>query len=174
MTTLTELETVQVHVPPALALLRDGTAGLDPDDVSGAMGAAFAELQAIVTKEHLTTAGPPRGIYTAFAPTGTAFTVALPLTRLDHTAATPPGTRVATIAGGSFTRFVHHGPYHDLPSTYERIEEWLRERGAMTTRADWRRLAPVWEEYVVDQSAMPESELVTYIYVPNDGMARGQ
>jgi effector-binding domain-containing protein len=166
MTTLFALDSAEVEVAPVPAVQLDGTCAADADAVSAAMGSSFAALQGFLDAHHLSRSAPPRGIYTAFGPAGTAFTVAIPI------AASPPawlpsgGIRVGELPSGHAVRFVHHGPYHTLPETYERIEEWLREHAGMHTRADWSTYGPVWEEYVVDQSTMPESELVTHIYVP--------
>jgi effector-binding domain-containing protein len=75
------------------------------------------------------------------------------------------GVALDTIPESTALRFVHHGPYRDLPATYERIEAWLRERGGIRTAADWARYSPMWEEYVTDPETTPESALITRIYL---------
>ena len=73
---------------------------------------------------------------------------------------------MATLPERVALRFVHHGPYRDIRSTYARIESWLRERGGIKTPADWANYSPMWEEYMNDPAQTPESKLETRIFLP--------
>lgn len=161
--TTTQLESMEVTVPQALLVQLDGATS-NTADVGPAISAAFETLFGAVSKAGLAPSGPPRAIYTAWGPNETRFTVAVPIARAPEAPIAGEGITVAAVPERVALRFVHHGPYRELHSTYSLIEAWLRERGGIKTSADWVRYAPMWEEYMNDPTTTPESDLVTRIY----------
>lgn len=166
MTTTVELETLEVEVDPVMAACVDQTCAPDPRSIEAAMGSAFATLGGYMRERNLQPIGPPRAIYTAVGAPQMTFTLAFPVANALASAAVGAGARTAMLRGGRALRITHHGPYADLHATYGRIESWLRARGGMRGPEDWSRYSPMWEEYVVDPSTVPASELLTYIYLP--------
>ena len=135
-----------------------------PDDLGAETGKALGRLFAAIGRAGLKPSGPPRVIYAAWSPHEVAFTVAAPIDRLP---ASPlaDGVGTTTLPGVVALRFIHHGPYREIRTTYDRIEAWLRERGGIRTPADWARYSPMWEEYMNDPSTTPESDLETRIFL---------
>ena len=168
MATATQLENMEVTVPSALVAQVEGVT-TSPTEIQAAMSASFKKLYDGLWANRLVPAGPPRAIYTMWEPSGVRFTVAVPIERAPDEPVTSPDITIATLPESSALRFLHRGSYHDLPSTYERIEAWLRERGGIKTAADWARYAPMWEEYMNDPDKTPESDLVTRIYLTLPG-----
>jgi AraC family transcriptional regulator len=165
MTTTTHLDSMEVTVPSVVAAQLDATARSDPAEISAAMGATFRKVNAFLAMNRLTPSGPPRAIYTTWGPTEVGFTVAIPIAAAPPTVEEADGVRIEKLPERTALRFVHHGPYRHLQSTYGRIEAWLRERGGIETPGDWSRYSPMWEEYLNDPGSTPESELVTRIYL---------
>lgn len=89
----------------------------------------------------------------------------------SHAAITAPkGTPVeppfepVTLAGGSYARAVHKGPYADLHAFYQRIfREWLPTSGR---EPDDR---PCFEDYLNNPVALPPTEWLTAVFVPLKG-----
>ncbi len=166
MTTATELDVREVAVPSALVVQLEGTAGNGPGEMADAMGKAFPALMSLVQRNKLDVKGPPRTIYTRWDDTGTSFAVAMPIDSAPAAVLTDPNAAVVALPEETALRFVHRGSYSMIADTYGRIEQWLRARDAIHTRADWKRYMPMWEEYLNDPATTPESELLTYIYLP--------
>ena len=160
--TATQIESMEVTVPEALVAQIEGLT-TKPEALGAAIGNAFGSLYAAIGRAGLMASGAPRAIYTAWGPDEVSFVVAAPI---DRAPATPldASVSVATLPERVALRFVHHGPYRDIRSTYARIESWLRERGGIKTPADWAHYSPMWEEYMNDPAKTPESELKTRIF----------
>ncbi|HZI27629.1 MAG TPA: GyrI-like domain-containing protein [Gemmatimonadaceae bacterium] len=160
--TMTQMESTEVLVPATLVAQIEGLT-TRPADIGAAVGKAFGTLYPTMGRAGLTPSGPPRVIYTGWGPDEVRFTVAAPI---DGKPATPldAGVSTAKLPERVALRFVHRGPYRDIKATYDQIESWLRERGGITTPADWAHYSPMWEEYVNDPATTPESELVTNIF----------
>jgi effector-binding domain-containing protein len=165
MSTFSDLEFTEVNVSPVLAAQIPAESGPDPASISGAMGSAFGALMGFMQKNALIPTAPPRAIYTSYSPEGTKFIVAMPIANPSSPIKGDPGF-VDTLSGGKALRFTHHGPYPDLMKTYERITQFLLEKGFMKSEADWAKFMPMWEEYLNDPTTTPEAELATFIYLP--------
>ena len=162
--TITQLDSMEVTVPAALvAQLERSTSDLA--NVAATISAAFEALYAAVWRNQLKMVGLPRAIYNTWSPTEVRFVVAVPVERAPAGPLDAQDVTIAALPERTALRFVHHGPYRDLSSTYGRIEAWLRERGGIKEPSDWARYAPMWEEYMNDPRTTPESELVTRIYL---------
>ncbi len=167
MATFEDLEFTEVEVAETVAAQMASESATAPEAIGEAMGKTFAKLGAFIQEQGLTPAGPPRAIYTDYSAEGVKFTVVLPIAEAPATAPTEgEGGFVGTLAGTKTMRFTHHGPYPDLMATYGRITEFLKAEGLIQTEADWVRYMPMWEEYVNDPESTPETELLTYIYLP--------
>jgi effector-binding domain-containing protein len=162
--TTTSFDVREVSVPAVLALEFDMSAGNGPGEIGAAMGKAFSTLMNTVQQENLVIIGPPRAIYRTWDATGTQFTAAIPI--VDAPAGfLKRDVKVVAIPEQQALRFVHHGSYQTISQTYARIHAWLRERGAITSDADWARYSPMWEEYIGDPTTTPEEKLMTHIYL---------
>ncbi len=42
----------------------------------------------------------------------------------------------------------------------------MKGEGLLTSEADWAKFMPMWEEYMNDPRSTPETDLLTYVYVP--------
>ncbi len=166
MSTFDDLEHAEVEVAPVLAAQTTGRCGLDPSEISAAIGSAFGTLMAFVQGHGLAPCGPPRTIYTGHGPEGISFTVAVPMAAPPESSSKDGPVTVASIAGAKALRFTHHGPYANLVATYGRITQFMQAKGLMQSEADWARYMPMWEEYLNDPDTTPEADLLTYIYLP--------
>ena len=165
MSTMTRLESMEVEVAPTLAVQLAVTCGTDHAAIAEAMKSSFARLGEFMARNKLAPAGPPRAFYTNWG-TSTDFTLAFPIVAAPPSTASTPGIVIGTLVGGRALRFVHRGPYDTIRTTYGHIDQWLRERGAIKTDADWARYSGMWEEYLGEPGTMPDSELSTNIYLP--------
>jgi effector-binding domain-containing protein len=166
MSNFDALEFTEVDVLPALAAQMPGQSPADPPAIAAALGQTFGQLMAFVGRHALIPAGPPRSIYTAYGAEGIKFTVALPVGAPPATPVQSGPGSVGSLPGGKTLRFTHRGPYANLMATYGQITEFLKAKGLMQSEADWARYMPMWEEYLNDPRTTPESELMTYIYLP--------
>ena len=160
------LDFTEVDVPDVLALQIDGQCPCDPAAIGAAMGPLFGRLMPTMQQHGLTPMGPPQSIYTAYGPDGIRFTVAMPVVSPPSQPIAEDAGRVGTVKGGKAMRFTHRGPYAGLMGTYGRIIEFLKARDLMQTEDDWMRYMPMWEEYLNDPQTTPETDLLTYIYLP--------
>ena len=165
MSAVSELESMEVEVAPALAVQLAVTCPTDHAAIAAAMMTSFATLGEFRARNKLEPAGPPRAIYTNWGTT-TSFTLAFPIVAAPPLTESARDIVIGTLAGGRALRFPHRGTYDTIRTTYGRIDEWLRERGVIKTDADWARYSGMWEEYVGEPGKVPDSELTTNIYLP--------
>jgi effector-binding domain-containing protein len=161
-----DLESAEVEVAPTLVVQVPGRSAANPAEISKAMGVAFGELMGVVQRHKLVPSGPPRAIYTSHGAEGVKFLVVVPITSPPAEPIEDGPGSVDTLAGTKALRFTHHGSYKDLMQTYGRITEFMKARGLMQSEADWARYMPMWEEYLNDPHTTPETDLLTYIYLP--------
>lgn len=166
MSKSTSLEPVEVLVEPVFAIQSEHSCSTDPNEIGAAMGAAFGAIHGFAAAHHLSFTGPPRAIYHEYGGGQTRFTVAIPIGAPPDQVQGEHACDVGTIPGGRTLRFTHTGSYSELKKTYDAITEWMKDEGLIHTEADWRKYSPMWEEYMNDPESTPESELLTYIYVP--------
>jgi effector-binding domain-containing protein len=119
---------------------------------------AFKTLYAYLDRQGIKPDGAPMTIYTATDDTSFSFEAAVPVATLPSN---PPQGDIAvgTSPAGRALKFVHHGSYDSMDSTYEAITNFLDER-----QLDARDLFI--EEYRTDPVTTPEDKLVIEIYVP--------
>ncbi|HVX92370.1 MAG TPA: GyrI-like domain-containing protein [Xanthobacteraceae bacterium] len=119
---------------------------------------AFKTVYGFLDKQGIKPAGPPMTIYTATDDTGFQFQAAVPIA---ETPKNPPqgDLTVGESPTGRALKFVHHGSYDSMDSTYEAITNYLDEKNL-----DARDLFV--EQYVTDPLTTPEDKLVIEVYVP--------
>jgi len=166
MSEFDRLEFTEIEVAAALALQIPGQCGSDPSEIAPAIEAAFTKLERLLHSHPLTSAGPPRSVYTTYGPEGMQFIVAMPIDKPPAAAIEDEDAFVDTLVGGKTLRFTHRGPYAGLMETYGLITRFLQAKGWMKNEADWARYMPMWEEYLNDPHSTPEAELLTHIYLP--------
>ena len=119
---------------------------------------AFKTVNAFLDKQGLKPAGPPMTIYTATDDSGFQFNAAVPVAEAPKD---PPHGDIAvgTSPTGKAFKFVHHGSYDSMDSTYEAITNFLDDK-----QIDAKDLFV--EQYVTDPITTPKDRLVVEIYVP--------
>jgi effector-binding domain-containing protein len=124
------------------------------DTITDALKSVYAYLD----KEGIKPAGAPMTIYTSTDDTGFQFQAAVPV---DQAPATPPKGDIAVgkSPGGKMYKFVHHGSYDSMDTTYEAITNFLDEKNI-----DAKDLFI--EQYVTDPLKTAEDKLVIDIFVP--------
>jgi GyrI-like small molecule binding domain len=166
MSEFDHLEFTEIEVAAVLALQVPGECGCDPSEIGPAIQGAFGKLGQLLENQALTSAGPPRAIYTAYDPKGMKFLVVMPITKPPAEPIAGDASFVDTLAGGKTLRFTHRGPYAGLMATYGQITQFMQAKGLMESEADWARYMPMWEEYLNDPETTLEAELLTHIYLP--------
>jgi effector-binding domain-containing protein len=161
-----DLEFVEVQVAPVLAVQMPSECSSDPAAISETMGQSFGKVMAFLTRHGLRLIGQPRAIYTSYDPKSVSFIVALPIGAPPAAPIDESPISVGTLPGLETYRFSHHGPYPQLAQTYNRITEFMKEKGYMKSEADWAKYMPMWEEYMNDPEQTPAAELLTHIYLP--------
>jgi len=118
----------------------------------------FKQLNTYLDRQGLKANGPAMTIYTSTDDTGFSFQAAIPM------AEEPPNPPHGDLAigrspGGRALKFIHHGSYDSMDSTYEAITNFLDEK-----RLEAKDLFI--EEYATDPVTTPEDQLVITVYVP--------
>lgn len=166
MATALDLEFAVVEVPSVLAAQVRMKCPMSPEAIGKAMQQGFRTVMAFVNRHGLKAIGQPRAIYTSFSAEEVRFVLALPVGSGEGRDVEEPDVFVDSLPAKRAYRFTHHGPYPKLARTYGQITEYMKQKGLMQSEADWSRFLPMWEEYISDPEVTPESELVTYIYLP--------
>ena len=119
---------------------------------------AFKSVYAFIDKQGLKRAGHSMTIYTSADDTGFQFQAAVPIA--EEPKERPRGDiEVGQSPSGRALKFVHHGSYDSMDSTYE----------AITNHLDEKRLEAqdtFVEEYETDPVTTAEDKLVVNVYVP--------
>jgi len=119
---------------------------------------AFKQLNTYLDRQGLKPDGPSMTIYTSTDDTGFSFQAAIPLAEEPKN---PPRGDVAIgkSPAGRALKFVHHGSYDSMDTTYEAITNYLDEK-----RLEAKDLFV--EEYATDPVSTPEDQLVITVFVP--------
>jgi effector-binding domain-containing protein len=118
----------------------------------------FKSLSTVLDKQGLKAAGPAMTIYTSIEDTGFQFQAAIPIA--EEPKNLPPGdVLVGKSPAGKALKFVHHGSYDSMDSTYESITNYMDER-----RLESKDMFI--EEYVTDLTTTPEDQLTINVLVP--------
>jgi len=119
---------------------------------------AFKQLNTYLERQGLKPDGPAMTIYTSTDDTGFSFQAAIPLAEEPQN---PPRGDIAIgkSPAGHALKFVHHGSYDSMDTTYEAITNYLDEK-----RLEAKDLFI--EEYASDPVTTPEDQLVITVLVP--------
>ncbi len=146
---------VQVEETPYL--YEERTCGMDPKDISAAMGDVFHSVMAFMKAHGIAPAGQAMSVYYTYDPDKMTFRAGFSV--LPEDLAKAEGTVKADVTpAGKVLSFVHTGPYSELRNSYGEMMTYA-ERNGLKIRA------PAWEVYVNDPATVPEEELRTDVFV---------
>lgn len=132
----------------------------EPALLSAAMGEAFFDLLAFISRHGLTEAGPPMSITRGFAGAELLFDAAIPVAGVTgDTPRSEQGIRIGHTYAGTAIRATHTGSYRELAGTHRKIAAWL-------AAYDVERNGDAWEVYVSDPARTGDTGRVTLVYYP--------
>lgn len=156
-----ELRVERIQVEPKPIAYKSMQSAPDAASMSEALGAAYSDILAFMEVQGLRTAGSPLSIARDFTGTRLNFDAGIPVAGVTDT--TPrsgeDGVKLGRTDGGTVLRVTHKGPYRHLAETHRKIAAYLAAHGL-------QRDGDSWESYVGDPAAVPEANLLTYIYYP--------
>jgi effector-binding domain-containing protein len=119
---------------------------------------SFKTIYTYLEKQGIKPDGAPMTIYTSTDDTGFQFQAAVPVAAEP---ANPPQGDIAfgKSPSGKVLKFVHHGSYDSMDTTYEAITNYLDTKSLEAEDL-------FFEEYVTDPLKTPEDKLVINVYVP--------
>ncbi|MCG8445350.1 MAG: GyrI-like domain-containing protein [Hyphomicrobiales bacterium] len=146
---------VQVEETPYL--YEERTCGMDPKDISAAMGDVFHSVMAFMKAHGIAPAGQAMSVYYTYDPDKMTFRAGFSV--LPEDLAKAEGTVKADVTpAGKVLSFVHTGPYSELRNSYGEMMTYAEQNGLKIR-------APAWEVYVNDPATVPEEELRTDVFV---------
>lgn len=164
MTTRLDIEATEVDVPAVDAVTIEARCRVA--DIGTTVPTLFSRLGEFVGRTALRVSGAPRIIYTEMDEGDTTLVAAMPVAAGASSHDGNADIRVRVLPAGRMWRFVHHGPYPNMGTTYDAITEWLRQKQLITDERDWIDFMPMWEEYVNDPATTKPEDLLTHIYLP--------
>ncbi|HEU5484826.1 MAG TPA: GyrI-like domain-containing protein [Microlunatus sp.] len=143
------VEVVDIALQPVAVIRGRATT----EEISGFLGAAFAEVLAVLEHQQHSPAGPPFGRYLPES-AGTFDIVA----GFPSSGVIEPAGRVEPdeLPGGHVARIVYRGDYAGVGKAYEALRNWVDQHGYVST-------GPAWESYL-DEPDVPEPR--TMIQLP--------
>jgi effector-binding domain-containing protein len=119
---------------------------------------SFKTIYTYLEKQGIKPDGAPMTIYTATDDTGFQYQAAVPIAAEP---ANPPQGDIAVgkSPSGKVLKFVHHGSYDSMDTTYEAITNYLDTKALEAEDL-------FFEEYVTDPLKTPEDKLVINVFVP--------
>ena len=128
--------------------------------VSEAVGEAYFELLAFISRQGLRATGPAMAIGGSFSGNLLEFRAAIPVSGVEGgTAERQAGIEFGQSYAGAVIRVRHVGSYRNLGTTHEKIAAYFAATGI-------QRNGESWEVYVSDPTRVAEAELVTEIFYP--------
>ncbi|MFP3945095.1 MAG: SRPBCC family protein [Alphaproteobacteria bacterium] len=151
-----DAEIVDVEpMPVAYTTMRTAA---NPDAIGEGYQEGYEAVWAFMQENELSPAGMPLGINTSSTEEEVVFDAAMPISRGVPNPEDGP-VKIGTTYGGKALRAVHTGPYSGLEDSYAKIRAYMAAHRL-------ERNGRTWEHFVTDPGEVPESELVTHIYVP--------
>ncbi len=151
-----QVEISQVHVSAQDILYITTESSQDPDDIAGAMAAAYAEISAFMADTGIEMAGSPMAITRAWEEGGYRFDAAIPVGFV------PDGLTGNIKAGrspsGPAVMAVHHGGYDQMMPTYEKLAAYMSAHGLSQGTVSW-------EHYISDPGTTEQADMRTHVYV---------
>ncbi len=155
-----ELRVERIQVEPKPIAYKSMQSAPDAASMSEALGRAYSDILGFMEAHELRAAGSPLSIARDFSGARLNFDAGIPVTGVtDTTPRNTEGVRLGRTDGGSVLRVTHKGPYRHLAGTHRKIAAYLAAHGLQRDGASW-------ESYVSDPAAVPEADLLTYIYYP--------
>lgn len=138
-------------------LILSGTSGWD--DGLKNLRAAFARMEADLSKLGLAPRGRPLAVFTQTTDDNFSFEAMIPIDAAPSPApALSTEMRFGSTPSGKAFRFVHKGPYDDIDSTYETITTYLEAKDLVAKDV-------FFEEFVNDVADPAGTDLEVNIYV---------
>lgn len=128
----------------------------DPADTSPDLAAAYREITSFMALHGIERAGQPMAITRVEASDRYELEAAIPVVLKDI----EPSGLVSSgrSPAGRALRVTHHGPYQDLPRSYDKLAAWAAAHGFVA--------GPVsWEHYIGNPGETLAADLITHIYV---------
>jgi effector-binding domain-containing protein len=141
---------------PRPYLYVERSCGMDPTEISAAMGDAFGAVMAAMQRDGIAPDGPPLSVYHDYDPERMTFRAGFFVAEGDAARA-GDGVMSDRTPGGKALHFVHVGPYATLRDDYDDMMRWIEAQGLTLA-------APTWEVYVDDPESVPEAELRTEVW----------
>jgi len=163
MSTLsTEPRVIDVEPQPAVSVRV--TLPMEGLDLGALYGKSFPLVARTVGEHGGAAAGAPFGLYHQWGPdvvdVEVGFPVAGSVNGLPALADAPPGEPGnSSLPGGRVVMATHVGPYSGLADANAKLHAWIESEGLEIAGG-------LWESYVDDPGATPESELRTEIFWP--------
>ena len=128
----------------------------DPPDSIPDLAAAYREIAAFMALHRIERAGQPMAITRFGENDRYELEAAIPAVLRDSE---PSGrVRAGRSPAGRALRVTHHGPYQDLPRSYDKLAAWTAAHGIVA--------GPVsWEHYIANPGETLPADLITHIYV---------
>jgi len=146
----------ELDVQPVGILYVAGDSSQDPAEIAAALGSAYGEVMAFITRNAVEIAGQPMVITRAWEGGRYRFDAAVPVaTKIED----PAGrVRYGLSPHGPAVKIVHTGPYETTGESYALLSAYLAAHGLEEGEVSW-------EHYISDPGQTPENELVTDIYI---------
>lgn len=133
------------------------SASMDPAEIMGVMGEAYATLGRFLAQNSVTPVGAPLAVYRDWNGATMEIDVAFPVSPADAAKAGGDVLAGETPAGRAL-KAAHRGAYARLRDTYEAMEAELADAGLKAE-------GTAWEVYLNDPAQTPEDDLVTEVYM---------
>jgi effector-binding domain-containing protein len=159
-TDFAELQAEITTVAPLTIAYVTATTGTEDSEIEQAITAAYGQVMQFVSERGLLQTAPPVIINTSMEPSGYVFDAAVPINEapVDPPADDSP-VKIGRTYEGTALKFIHRGPYSELPKTYEKIEAYIAAHGFEVTDRSW-------DQYLNDPTTTPPEDLITHIYFP--------
>ena len=133
------------------------TSSMAPEDISGKMGEAFQEVWAFMESQKIRPTGGALSVYYDYTPDSMTFRAGFTVSRADMAKA-QGGVEGDVTPAGEVLHFQHRGSYATLRDDYDLMMKHITTLGReMGT--------PAWEIYLNSPDQVPESELLTDVYM---------
>lgn len=151
------MEVERITLPDQHYLYVDRTASFSKNDIADAMGSGFGEVYGFNQANGITPLSMPMTVYLEMPAGDTmAFRTGM-FVSAEDAARADGNVKPGVIAAGDAVKTTHVGPYATLNQSHKALWDYV-EKNSLP------QAMPVWEIYVDDPTATPESELRTDIF----------
>ncbi|MBN2431615.1 MAG: GyrI-like domain-containing protein [Acidobacteria bacterium] len=161
-TDFTGLQAEIVTVEPMTIVYVTAASGKTDSEIEQAIAKAYQQVMQFMNERELIQTAPPITINTAMDDSGYVFDAAIPVNQApDNPPAEDSPVKIGLSYDGKALKFIHRGPYDELPATYEKIMAYIAAHGFEVAGRSW-------DQYLNDPMTVPPAELITHIYFPVD------